>query len=289
MEEKQNISLVRPSNIKLFEGRQIRSTWNEEDEEWYFVVEDVVAVLTDSADPKQYVKRLKLRDPELAKGWVQIVPTLVVQTEGGPQKMKVANAKGLFRIIQSIPSKKAEPFKQWLAKVGAERLNQIQDPERNLQQMIADYRRLGHDEAWINQRIKSIQIRKGLTEEWQRGGVTEDNDFAFLTDLISVTWSGMNTRQYKNFKGLHKENLRDNMTDVELMLSGLAEATSTALSKKRNPKQMTEHAGIAKEGGEVARAAREDIEHRLGESVISPQKAIDIAIPKDELPFPKKE
>ncbi len=289
MEEKQNISLVRPSNIKLFEGRQIRSTWNEEDEEWYFVVEDVVAVLTDSADPKQYVKRLKLRDPELAKGWVQIVPTLVVQTEGGPQKMKVANAKGLFRIIQSIPSKKAEPFKQWLAKVGAERLNQIQDPERNLQQMIADYRRLGHDEAWINQRIRSIQIRKGLTEEWQRGGVTEDNDFAFLTDLISVTWSGMNTRQYKNFKGLHKENLRDNMTDVELMLSGLAEATSTALSKKRNPKQMTEHAGIAKEGGEVARAAREDIEHRLGESVISPQKAIDIAIPKDELPFPKKE
>ena len=280
--------------IQLFENLKIRVIWDDEQEKFYFSVVDIIRILNDNETVRQATVYWSVLKNRLKKEGADEVFTnckqLKLTAEDGKQRLTdVAEKEQLFRIIQSIPSKKAEPIKRWLAKVGAERLNQIQDPERNLQQMVADYRRLGHDEAWINQRIKSIQIRKGLTEEWQRGGVTEDKDFAFLTDLISVTWSGMNTRQYKNFKGLHKENLRDNMTDVELMLSGLAEATSTALSKKRNPKQMTEHAGIAKEGGEVARAAREDIEHRLGESVISPQKAIDIATPKDELPFPKKE
>lgn len=275
--------------IRQFEAQKVRVIWDDEQEKYYFSVVDIIQVLTGSIDVKQYIKKMKSRDEQLRLNWGTIC-TLVPLTgeDGKKHPAMAADKQGIFRIIQSIPSPKAEPIKQWLARVGAERLDQMQDPERSLQQMVADYRRLGHDEAWINQRIKSIQIRKGLTDEWQRGGITEDKDFAFLTDVISATWSGMNTRQYKNFKGLRKENLRDNMTDVELMLSGLAEATSTALSKKRNPKQMNEHVGIAKEGGEVARSAREDIEHRLGESVISPKKAIDIATPKDELPFPKK-
>lgn len=276
--------------IKQFETQKVRVIWDDEQEKYYFSIVDVIQVLTGSETPRRYWSDLKRHltqeGSELYANIVQL--KLASHTDGKKYLTDVADKEQLLRIIQSVPSKKAEPIKQWLAKVGAERLDQMQDPERSLQQMVADYRRLGHDEAWINQRVKSIQIRKGLTDEWQRGGITEDKDFAFLTDIISTTWSGMNTRQYKNFKGLRKENLRDNMTDVELMLSGLAEATSTALSKKRNPKQMSEHVGIAKEGGEVARSAREDIEHRLGESVISSKKAIDIATPKDELPFPKK-
>ena len=279
--------------IRQFEAQKVRVIWDDEQEKYYFSVVDIIRVLNDSETTRQATIYWSVLKGRLQKEGADEVFTnckqLKLTAEDGKQRLTdVADKEQLFRIIQSIPSKKAEPIKQWLAKVGAERLDQMQDPERSLQQMVVDYRRLGHDEAWINQRIKSIQIRKGLTDEWQRGGITEDKDFAFLTDIISATWSGMNTRQYKNFKGLRKENLRDNMTDVELMLSGLAEATSMALSKKRNPKQMNEHVGIAKEGGEVARSAREDIEHRLGESVISPKKAIDIATPKDELPFPKK-
>ena len=179
-------------------------------------------VLTDSHDPKQYVKRMKLRDPELSKGWVQIVPLLSIMTDGGPQRMRCADMQGIFRIIQSIPSKKAEPFKIWMAQVAAERINQAIDPERSIDQAIADYRRLGYSKAWINRRIKSIEIRKGLTDEWKRGGVTKEVDFAFLTDLMSKTWSGMTTREYKKYKGLTKENLRDNMTNMELLLNALA-------------------------------------------------------------------
>lgn len=275
--------------IRQFESQKVRVIWDDEQEKYYFSIVDVIHVLTESVDATAYWRKLKQRLKGEGNETVTNCHALKMLSLDGKMRLTdVADTEQILRLVQSIPSKKAEPLKRWLAQVGQERLDQMQDPERSLQQMVADYRRLGHDEAWINQRIKSIQIRKGLTDEWQRGGITEDKDFAFLTDIISATWSGMNTRQYKNFKGLRKENLRDNMTDVELMLNGLAEATSTALSKKRNPKQMSEHVGIAKEGGEVARSAREDIEHRLGESVISPKKAIDIATPKDELPFPKK-
>lgn len=261
--------------IQLFESKRVRTLWVEEEDKWYFVLEDVIGILTESTDPKQYIKRMKLRDPELAKGWVQIVPLLSIQTEGGPQKMRCANLEGMFRIIQSIPSKKAEPFKRWMAQVAAERINQMIDPERSIDQAVADYRRLGYSEAWINQRIKTIEIRKGLTDEWKRGGVTKEVDFAFLTDLMSKTWSGLSIKEYKKYKGLTKENLRDNMTNMELLLNALAEETATEISKQRNPEGLSENAGVAKEGAEVAKTARKEVEKRIGRSVVSPEKAID--------------
>lgn len=275
--------------IQLFENKKIRTVWVENEEEWFFAVEDVIEALIESKDPKQYVKRMKLRDPELAKGWVQIVPLLSIMTEGGPQKMRCANMKGMFRIIQSVSSKKAEPFKRWMAQVAAERINQAIDPERSIDQAVADYRRLGYSEAWINQRIKTIEIRKGLTDEWKRGGVTQEVDFAFLTDLMSKTWSGLTTREYKKYKGLTKENLRDNMTNMELLLNALAEETATELSKQRNPEGLSENAGVAKEGAEVAKSARKEVEKRLGHSVISSEKAIDHIKSSEELPFPDEQ
>lgn len=275
--------------IQLFEDKKIRTVWVENEEKWYFVVEDVIEALIESRDPKQYVKRMKLRDPELAKGWVQIVPLLTIMTQGGPQKMRCANIEGMFRIIQSVASKKAEPFKRWMAQVAAERINQMIDPERSIDQAIADYRRLGYSEAWINRRIKAFEIRKGLTDEWKRGGITKEVDFAFLTDLMSKTWSGMTTREYKRFKGLTKENLRDNMTNMELLLNSLAEETATEISKQRNPEGLGENADVAQEGAEVAKSARDDVEKRLGRSVVSPEKAIDHIQSPEELPFSKPE
>ena len=271
--------------IQLFENKRVRTVWVEDEDKWYFVLEDVIEILTESTDPKQYVKRMKLRDPELAKGWVQIVPLLPIKTEGGPQKMRCANLEGMFRIIQSIPSKKAEPFRRWMAKVAAERINQMIDPERSIDQAVADYRRLGYSEAWINQRIKTIEIRKGLTDEWKRGGVTKEVDFAFLTDLMSKTWSGLTTKEYKKYKGLTKENLRDNMTNMELLLNALAEETATEISKQRNPEGLSENAGVAKEGAEVAKTARKEVEKRLGHSVVSPEKAIDNIQSPEELVY----
>lgn len=197
--------------------------------------------------------------------------------------------EGMFRIIQSIPSKKAEPFKQWMAQVGAERVNQMIDPERSINQAVADYRRLGYSEAWITRRIKTIEIRKGLTDEWKRGGVTREVDFAFLTDLMSKTWSGLTTREYKKYKGLTKENLRDNMTNMELLLNALAEETATEISKQRNPEGLSENAGVAKEGAEVAKATRKEVEKRIGHSVVSPEKAIDYIKSPEELPFPDEQ
>ena len=212
---------------------------------------------------------------------------LTIQTAGGPQKENCATLEGIFRIIQSIPSKKAEPFKVWMASVAAERINQMVDPERSIDQAMADYRRLGYSESWITRRIKTIEIRKGLTDEWKRGGITKEIDFAMLTDLMSKTWSGLTTREYKEHKGLTKENLRDNMTNMELLLNALAEETATEISKERNPKGLTENARIAKEGADVAKAAREDVEKRLGRSVVSSEKAIDYIQSPEELPFEK--
>ncbi len=271
--------------IQLFENQKIRTVWVEDEEKWYFAVKDVVAVLTESSNPKDYISKMRRRDPILSKGWGQIVHPLSIQTEGGPQKENCASLEGMFRIIQSIPSKKAEPFKEWMAQVAAERINQIIDPERSIDQAVADYRRLGYSEAWINRRIKTIEIRKGLTDEWKRGGVTKEVDFAFLTDLMSKTWSGMTTKEYKKYKGLTKENLRDNMTNMELLLNALAEETATEISKQRNPKGLAQNAGVAKEGADVAKTARKEVESRLGHSVVSSEKAIDHIQPQDELPF----
>ena len=273
--------------IRLFDNKQIRTVWVEEEEEWYFSVKDVVTILTDTTNSKDYISKMRRRDEELSKGWGQIVHPLTVQTAGGPQKENCATLEGILRIIQSIPSKKAEPFKVWMASVAAERINQMIDPERSIDQAMADYRRLGYSESWITRRIKTIEIRKGLTDEWKRGGITKEIDFAMLTDLMSKIWSGLTTREYKKHKGLTKENLRDNMTNMELLLNALAEETATEISKERNPQGLTENARIAKEGADVAKAAREDVEKRLGRSVVSSKKAIDYIQSPEELPFEK--
>lgn len=273
--------------IRLFDNQMIRTIWLEEEEEWYFSVKDVVTILTGTVNAKDYISKMRRRDIELSQGWGQIVHPLTIQTPGGPQKENCANLEGIFRIIQSIPSKKAEPFKRWMAEVAAERIYQMIDPERSIEQAVEDYRRLGYSEAWITRRIKTIEIRKGLTDEWKRGGITREVDFAFLTDLMSKTWSGFSTREYKRFKGLTKESLRDNMTNMELLLNALAEETATEISKERNPKGISENASIAREGAEVAKSAREEAEKRIGHSVISPDKAIDHLQSPEELPFNK--
>ncbi|MBQ1883269.1 MAG: hypothetical protein II527_09325 [Bacteroidales bacterium] len=279
--------------IQLFEDRKIRSVWDEEKEKWFFSVVDVCWVLTDQPSldrARNYWKVLKKRLMEEGNQSVTNCNQLkmVSPKDGKRYLTDVADMEQMFRIIQSIPSKRAEPFKVWMAKVASERIDQMINPEKSIDQAMADYRRLGYSEAWINRRIKSIEIRKGLTDEWKRGGVTQEVDFAFLTDLMSKTWSGFTTKEYKKFKGLTKENLRDNMTNIELLLNALAEETATQISKERNPEGLKENATIANEGAEVAKSTRGDIEKRLGHSVVSSEKAIDYIQPADELPFPKK-
>ena len=266
--------MTKKQAIQLFEERKVRTVWDDEQEKWYFCVADVVEALTDSVNPTDYIKKMKKRDPELAKGWGQIVTPLSVQTAGGKQRVNCATQQGVFRIIQSIPSKKAEPFKQWMAEVAAERLDQMQDPELSIEQAVEDYRRLGYSESWINQRLKSIEVRKLLTDEWKRGGV-QGQQYASLTDIITAAWSGRTTKQYKHLKGLHKENLRDNMTNVELLLNSLAEASATEISKKENPKGYGQNADVAKRGGHVAKAARNQLESQLGRSVVTSLNAKD--------------
>ena len=280
--------------IKLFESLRIRVVWDDVQEKYFFSIVDVVGVLTDQATPRSastYWAVLKKR--LLSEGADEMLTNckqLKLQAADGKQYLTdVADTEQLLRIIQSIPSKKAEPFKQWLAQVGAERIRQMQDPERSIEQAVKDYRRLGYSENWINQRIKTIEIRKGLTDEWKRSGVESESDYAALTDLMSKVWSGMTTREYKHHKGLTSQNLRDNMTNMELLLNALAEQTATDLSKERDPKGLVETAHVAKDGAEVARNARADIEHRLGHSVISSDKAIDHIKPQDELPFNKND
>ena len=277
--------------IQLFENKKIRTAWDEEKQEWYFSIVDICGILTEQPDydgARKYWKVLKGRliaeGFELVSNCYQL--KMVSPKDGKKYSTDVTDMQQAFRIIQSIPSKKAEPFKQWMAQVAAERINQAIDPERSIDQAIADYRRLGYSEAWINQRIKTIEIRKGLTDEWKRGGVTQEVDFAFLTDLMSKTWSGLTTREYKKYKGLTKENLRDNMTNMELLLNALAEETATELSKQRNPEGLSENAGVAKEGADVAKTARKEVEKRLGQSVISRDKAIDHIKSPEELSFP---
>ncbi|MBQ6311246.1 MAG: hypothetical protein IJK74_06850 [Bacteroidales bacterium] len=275
--------------IQLFEDRKIRSVWDEEKEKWFFSVVDVVAVLSGSPDPAKYWRVLKTRLKKEGNETATNCSAFKMKAADGKMRMTdMADMQQMFRIIQSVPSSKAEPFKVWMAKVASERIDQMIDPEKSIDQAVADYRRLGYSEAWINRRIKSIEIRKGLTDEWKRGGVTQEIDFAFLTDLMSKTWSGFTTKEYKKFKGLTKENLRDNMTNLELLLSALAEETATQISKERNPDGLKENATVAHEGAEVAKSTRGDIDKRLGHSVVTSEKAIDYIQPADELPFPKK-
>lgn len=271
--------MTKKQAIQLFEERKVRTVWDDKEEKWYFCVVDVVEALTDSANPTDYIKKMKKRDPELAKGWGQIVTPLLLPTLGGKQRINCATQEGLFRIILSIPSPKAEPFKQWMAQIASQRIDQMQDPELDIEQAILDYKRLGYSDAWINQRIKSIEVRKELTDEWKRTGVQEGVEYASLTDIITREWSGFTTKQYKHYKGLKKENLRDNMTNLEIALNILAEASATEISKDRNPKGYNAQTQVAKEGGSVAKAARNQLESKLGRSVITKDKASDYLLP----------
>ncbi len=281
--------------IQLFEGKRVRIVWDAEQEKYYFSIVDIVQVLTDSADVKQYIKKMRARDSELDSKWGTIcTPVEMRAFDGKRRKVQAADLQGIFRLIQSIPSKKAEPVKQWLAKLGEQRIDQIIDPEQTFQMAVEDYRRQGYSDKWINERMRSIEMRKELTDEWKRSGVTEQKDFAILTNVLTQAWSGMTTGEYKRHKGLTKENLRDNMTNVELALNTLAEVTATEISRQRNPKGMAQSRQTAKEGGEVARNARADIESRLGHSVISSERASDHLRPieegkAEELPSDDKE
>ena len=278
------------SEIKLFEGQNIRYVWDEEKEQYFFSVVDVIQVLTESPRPRKYWNALKTKLQAEGSEVSQNMGQLKLPAPDGKLRLTdVATTEQLLRLIQSIPSKKAEPFKLWLAEVGRQRLEQLQDPEQSIDQAIRDYRRLGYSEAWINQRIKTIEVRKALTDEWKRGGMQEDRDYAALTDIISKAWSGMTTREYKRHKGLRKENLRDNMTNVELMLNGLAEAAATELSQRENPQGFRENAEIAQRGGNVAHVAREQLEHELGGTVISSKRALHFTNPPDELPLAPEE
>jgi hypothetical protein len=284
--------MANESVIKLFEGKQVRIVWDEEQEKYYFSVLDIVQVLTDSADAKQYIKRLRTRDAELNLKWGTIcTPVEMEALDGKRRKVQAADLQGIFRIIQSIPSKKAELVKQWLAELGQMRIDQMIDPELTFQMAVEDYRRKGYSDKWINERMRSIEMRKELTDEWQRSGITEKRDFAILTNVLTQAWSGMTTGQYKKFKGLTKENLRDNMTNIELALNTLAEVATTEYSRQSNPQTMEENKRVAQEGGSVAREARETMEKRLGRSVVSKERASDYILPEqpkkdvEELPF----
>jgi len=265
------------SSIKLFEDRKIRSVWNEEEEEWYFSVVDVIGVLTDSANPTDYLKKLRKRDALLGDYIGTNCPQVAMTTETGKlRKTLAANTTQLFRIIQSIPSKKAEPFKLWLAEIAKQRLDQLQDPELSIEQAMTDYKRLGYSDNWINQRLKSIEIRKGLTDEWKRMGLQEGVEFATLTDIIYKTWAGKTTKEYKKFKGLKKENLRDNMTNKELVLNMLAELSTKEISETTNPESFPEHEDVARRGGNIAKEARLKLEAETGKKVVSPLNAKSI-------------
>ena len=262
------------SGITIFEERKVRTVWDEETEEWYFSIVDVVAVLSDSPNPNNYWKVLKNRLKKEGNELVTICNQLKMPSADGKKYLTdVASTQQLFRLIQSIPSPKAEPFKLWIAQVAKERLDQMQDPELSIEQAMMDYKRLGYSDNWINQRIKSIEIRKELTDEWKSRGLEEGVQFATLTDIIYKTWADKTAREYKQFKGLKKENLRDNMTNTELVLNMLAELSTKRISETTNPDSMYEHANVAKQGGEIARNARLELEAKTGEKVISPLNA----------------
>jgi len=266
--------MTKETSIKIFEEKRVRTIWNEIEEEWYFSVVDVVGVLTDSLDPKRYWSVLKTRLKQEGVESTTICSTLKLLAQDGKMRLTdVASTEQLFRLIQSIPSPKAEPFKQWLAHVAKERLDQLQDPELSIEQAMSDYKRLGYSDNWINQRLKSIEVRKELTDEWKRHGLQEGVQFASLTDIIYKTWSGKTAKEYKQFKGLKKESLRDNMTNKELVINMLAELSTKEISEVSNPETMDEHANVARRGGNIARDARLQLEAETGKKVVSPLNA----------------
>lgn len=277
--------MAQNQTIQLFEERKVRTAWDDEQEKWYFSIVDVVAVLTGSKDPQAYWRKLKQRLTAEGNQTVTSCHAFKLRAADGKMRLTdVADQEQLFRLIQSIPSPKAEPFKQWMAQVASQRIDQMQDPELSIEQAIMDYKRLGYSDAWINQRIKSIEVRKELTDEWQRTGVQAGMQYASLTDIITKEWSGLTTKQYKNFKGLKKESLRDNMTNLEIALNTLAEASATELSKQRNPKGFMGQTKVAKDGGSVAKVARQQLEEQLGRTIISKEKASDyLSLPTDDI------
>ena len=275
--------MTKKQEIQLFEEKKVHTVWDTEQEKWYFSIVDIVAVLTDSIDPQVYWRKLKQRLKQEGNETVTNCHGLKMQAPDGKMRLTdVADQEQLFRLIQSIPSPKAEPFKIWMAQVASQRIDQLQDPELSIDQAIVDYKRLGYSDKWINNRIKGIEVRKELTDEWERAGVQSGQQFASLTDIITKEWSGMTTRQYKQHKGLKKENLRDNMSNVELALNMLAEASTTEISKQKNPQGFQESAQVAKEGGSVAKAARKQLESKTGKSAISTSKASDYLLPTEE-------
>jgi hypothetical protein len=262
--------MKKETNIKLFENKKVRSLWDAEAEKWYISIVDVIEVLTESVDPAAYWRKLKQRLKEEGNETVTNCHGLKMQAPDGKMRLAdVADAEQLFRLIQSIPSPKAEPFKLWLAEIARERLEEIDDPELGIERLMEYYHRKGYSENWINQRLKSIEVRKELTDEWERCGVKRGQEFATLTDIITQTWSGMTTKQYKQHKGLKTESLRDNMTNLELVLNMLAEASTTEISKKKEPRTLVENTKVAQQGGSVAAAARKKLELETGEKVVS--------------------
>ena len=268
--------MTKKESIKIFEDRNIRSLWDDETEEWYFSIVDVVAVLTESPNPRKYWSvlktRLKKEGSELATNCSQLKMTAA---DGKKYKTDCVDAEQLFRLIQSIPSPKAEPFKLWMAQVASERIDQIQDPELSIEQAMQDYKRLGYSDNWINQRLKSIEIRKELTDEWKKQGLEEGVQFATLTDIIYKTWADRTAKEYKTFKGLKKENLRDNMTNKELVMNMLAELSTKEISEVTAPDTMQKHKQTARQGGEIARNARLELEAKTGKKVVSPLSSKD--------------
>jgi putative ATPase involved in DNA repair len=261
-------------SIQLFGEKKVRTFWDEKQEKWYFSIVDAIAILTDSIDPAAYWRKLKQRLKQEGNETVTNCHGLKMRAADGKMRLTdVADTEQLFRLIQSVPSVKAEPFKLWIAQVARERLDQMQDPELSIEQAMSDYKRLGYSDNWINQRLKSIEIRKELTDEWKKRGLQEGLQFASLTDIIYQTWAGKTAKEYKKFKGLKKENLRDNMTNTELILNMLAELSTKRISETTNPETMNEHSNVARQGGEIARNARLELEAKTGENVISPLNA----------------
>ena len=275
--------MTKETAIKLFESKRIRVHWNSDIEKWYFSVIDIIETLTGSQNPRRYWSDLKrkLTKEGFSQLYEIIVQLKLESSDGKKYKTDCADTEGLLRIIQSIPSPKAEPFKIWLAKVGYERIEETEDPEKTFDRAIETYLKKGYSKNWINQRIKSIEVRKELTDEWESHGVKKGLEYAMLTDEITMAWAGFTTKQYKNFKDLKKENLRDNMTNLELVLNMLAETSTTELSKEQKPKTLSENKSIAKKGGSVAGIARKDLEKKLGRSVISPLNAKELGQKKD--------
>ena len=274
--------MTQKHKIQLFEDKKVRTVWDDQEEKWYFSIVDVCGVLTESDNPQVYWRVLKNRLKKEGNETVTNCNALKMLAPDGKMRFTdVADMEQLFRLIQSIPSKKAEPFKQWMAEVAAKRIDQMQDPELNFEQAYEDYRRLGYSDKWINQRLRSIEVRKELTDEWDRAGVKDGQQYASLTDIITRGWSGKTTRQYKQYKGLKKESLRDNMTNIELALNTLAEASATEISKAKNPRGFKQSAEVARKGGEIAGDARKKLERQIGHSVVTKDKALDYLPPAD--------